>query len=230
MSLNSFTITSIESLNHTHTHTYIMDTNDIELRQRTNNGHTATNESASDYAHTNGTADAVDAANATQKQPPTVMQTKDNFYDALRIWLHQCQLQQMAYMCFPYYLSTNMPTPDSSASINTPFGTTSSQRYVANIINSYSSAVNQNRPNDFCVTMYLTVVFRLFSPARGRFAPFQPPPSFNSVQQPNLITGFEYVIAPVWKRFAAEAIDVIILSIVKLMFVFMLVDLFNIEM
>lgn len=43
-------------------------------------------------------------------------------------------------------------------------------------------------------------------------------------------SGYEYVIAPVWKRFFAEAIDVVILSIIKLMVVFMMIDLFNIQM
>lgn len=104
-----------------------MDANDTELRQRTHNDQSTINESPSVNSNEN---EFTDAANTTQnqQQPSNVMQTKDNFFDALRIWVHQCQLQQMAYMCFPYYLSTNMPMPDANASINTPFGITSSQR------------------------------------------------------------------------------------------------------
>lgn len=38
---------------------------------------------------------------------PNVIQTKEEYFDALRIWLQQVQLQQTAMAYFPYYLAAN---------------------------------------------------------------------------------------------------------------------------
>lgn len=46
----------------------------------------------------------------------------------------------------------------------------------------------------------------------------------------NLHGGFEYTIAPLWKRFIAEVIDVVILFLVKLMITFALVDMFDLNL
>lgn len=42
--------------------------------------------------------------------------------------------------------------------------------------------------------------------------------------------GYEYVIAPLWKRFMAELIDIMILFLIKLTITFAIVDLFDIEL
>lgn len=42
--------------------------------------------------------------------------------------------------------------------------------------------------------------------------------------------GYEYVIAPIWKRFVAETIDVLILFIIKLMAAFMIIDIFDVDL
>lgn len=96
-----------------------MDLNDTELRLKKTNDNMNKSESAE--------TDDTEAANAAQKM--SAIQTKDEFYDALRIWVQQYQLQQMAYMCFPYYVSSNMPTPDGP-SIHPSF-LAASQRYFA---------------------------------------------------------------------------------------------------
>lgn len=168
---------------------------------------------------------------------PTVIQTKEEYFDALRQWLQQVQLQQMAYAYFPYYLSANLPpnfnnmfTPSmpflSTAPIS-QFPQFSPAPPQMNPANSFPNVVNGNAPN----------------PAE----PFNRPPLFgNNLFQQNRNNymetmrqnmqilyqngGYEYVIAPIWKRFLAEAIDVIILFIIKLMVVFMMIDLFNIQM
>lgn len=38
---------------------------------------------------------------------PNVIQTKEEYFEALRIWLQQVQLQQTAMAYFPYYLAAN---------------------------------------------------------------------------------------------------------------------------
>lgn len=47
-----------------------------------------------------------DATNV--KSTSAVIQTKEEYFNALRVWLQQVQLQQMAYTYFPYYLSSNL--------------------------------------------------------------------------------------------------------------------------
>lgn len=42
--------------------------------------------------------------------------------------------------------------------------------------------------------------------------------------------GFEYIIAPIWKRFVAEAIDVALLFLIKLLLTFAIVDILNIDL
>lgn len=42
--------------------------------------------------------------------------------------------------------------------------------------------------------------------------------------------GYEYVIAPLWKRFVAEAIDAGVLFIAKLFLVFIMIDLFEMDL
>lgn len=42
--------------------------------------------------------------------------------------------------------------------------------------------------------------------------------------------GFEYVLAPLYKRFVAEVIDVVILFILKLIVAFMIIDIFEIDL
>lgn len=38
---------------------------------------------------------------------PNVIQTKEEYFEALRLWLQQVQLQQTARAYFPYYLAAN---------------------------------------------------------------------------------------------------------------------------
>lgn len=42
--------------------------------------------------------------------------------------------------------------------------------------------------------------------------------------------GYEYVIAPLWKRMVAEIFDIAILFMLKLMVAFMIIDIFEIDL
>lgn len=42
--------------------------------------------------------------------------------------------------------------------------------------------------------------------------------------------GYEYIIAPLWKRFLAELVDVAILFLIKVIVMFTIVDLFDINL
>lgn len=150
-------------------------TNECESEQETNNSK-------------NGTMNAV----------PAVIQTKEEYFDALRVWLQQVQLQQMAYTYFPYYLSSNMqPNPNNMFIPPMPFN--QQMGNFSQTGNNRNNAVN--RPSFFANN--------IFQPNRNNF--------FDNVRQNMQILqqngGFEYVIAPIWKRFLAEAIDVCIVQI-----------------
>lgn len=178
---------------------------------------------------------------------PTVIQTKEEYFDALRGWLQQVQLQQMAYAYFPYYLAANLqPNLNNVFIPSMPFLPTTTPPAAAAAAGAQSqfpafpaSPVNLNQPNNFANVGN--------GNAPNPADPFNRPPLFaNTLFQPNRNNymenmrqnmqilyqngGYEYVIAPIWKRFLAEAVDVILLFIIKLMVVFMMIDLFNIQM
>ncbi|XP_055315410.1 protein FAM8A1 [Sitodiplosis mosellana] len=159
--------------------------------------------------------------------PDAVIQTKEEYFDALRVWLQKVQLQQMAYTYFPYYLSSNL-----QPNINNVF--IPPMPFLPAQYPPFSAAAPTFNP-------------QLFPQAANGNNQAEPRPQFfgNNFFQPNRNNymdnvrqnmqilyqngGYEYVIAPIWKRFLAEAIDVIILFIIKLMIVFMMIDLFNIQ-
>lgn len=168
---------------------------------------------------------------------PAVIKTKEEYFDALRQWLQQVQLQQMAYTYFPYYLSSNlqanpnnmfMPSSGTSSTPQMPFFPPPFSAFPQMpMFTPQTNSINAGPDG-----------IRTIPP------PPQAPPVFaNNLFQPNRIDnirqnmqilyqngGYEYVIAPIWKRFIAESIDVFILFVIKLMIIFMMIDLFNIQM
>lgn len=175
-----------------------METDQSELKEL-NKTDNKTTESESEIEPANNKV--IDATNV-----PTVIQTKEEYFDALRVWLQQVQLQQMAYAYFPYYLSANLqPNLNNVFIPPMPF------------LPAQFPSVNLNQPNSFPI------------PANGNqpnpVDPFNRPPIFaNNIFQQNRNNymenmrqnmqilyqngGYEYVIAPIWKRFLAEAVDV----------------------
>lgn len=181
-----------------------METDQSELKQhKTDN---KTNETESENEQKN---EKVDTTNVQ-----TVIQTKEEYFEALRVWLQQVQLQQMAYAYFPYYLSANLqPNLNNVFIPSMPFLPPSQfpsftpASVNLNQPNSFANAVNGNQQN------------------AANEQPFNRPPIFaNNLFQQNRNNymenmrqnmqilyqngGYEYVIAPIWKRFLAEAVDV----------------------
>lgn len=159
---------------------------------------------------------------------PTVIRTKEEYFDALRVWLQQVQLQQMAYAYFPYYLSANLPpnmnnvfntsmpfpTPPSAAAaaaaaqfpafppapmgingINGPPGGGGIGQFnFANVGNAGGDGLNRGGP----------FIGNSIFQNRNQYME-------NMRQNMQILYqngGYEYVIAPIWKRVLAEAIDV----------------------
>lgn len=188
-----------------------MDTNQTELKHR-ETGSTKKNENESEMEQVNNKSDTTTSA---------ASQTKDEYFNALRAWLQQVQLQQIAYTYFPYYLSSNLqpnlnnvfisPMPFLPAQYPT-FSPSSAFVTQTN----FPNGVNGNAANTPDQLNQLNQLNR-------------PPIFANNFIQPNRNNyidnirenmqilhqngGYEYVIAPIWKRFLAEAIDVCIIII-----------------
>lgn len=225
-----------------------METEQTDLKHRnikTDNKKTAaTTESESESEQQKNDSQNVDtaaAANAatttTTNNVPTVIRTKEEYFDALRVWLQQVQLQQMAYAYFPYYLSANLP-PNMHNAFNAsmPFSTSTAAPAAAGRFPAFpATPLGINQPG-----AGIGFNFPNAGGNAGERAPFIGNNIFqnrnqymeNMRQNMQILYqngGYEYVIAPIWKRVLAEAIDVIILFIIKLMVVFMMIDLFNIQ-
>lgn len=203
-----------------------MDLNQSELKQR----NTAANSSAKE---SESSRDEINKNEPLSKptEIPTVIETKEEYFNALRIWLQQVQLQQMAYSYFPYYLSSNlqqnminnafMPSMPFFAQPQYPAIPTMQMFNAPNIDPTSADGTQQQQiPNP---AMHLN---NMFQQNRNDNADT----IRQNMQMMYQHGGYEYIIAPIWKRFIAETIDVVILFIIKLMIVFMLMDLFNIKL
>lgn len=135
-----------------------------------------------------------------------VIQTKEEYFDALRVWLQKVQLQQMAYTYFPYYLSSNLQPNINNAFISPmPFLPAQYPSFspAASTFNPqlFPQAANGNNPAEQRPPLFAN---NFFQPNRNNY--------MENVRQNMQILyqngGYEYVIAPIWKRFLAEAIDV----------------------
>ncbi|BFG05338.1 protein FAM8A1 [Drosophila madeirensis] len=127
--------------------------------------------------------------------------TKEAYFASLSEWAKQASISQNAMAMFPYYLLANYP-----------------QLFQPNPLLSSSPLRAQE--------------------AGSAAAPAAAPPAFrrfrvlDEVQQQETIQrvgGYEYVVAPFWKRAVAEAIDMFILFILKIIVTFGIVNLFDID-
>ncbi|XP_050067386.1 protein FAM8A1 [Anopheles maculipalpis] len=147
--------------------------------------------------------------------------TKQLYFDLLRTWVYHAELQSHMQTHFPYYLMSNYPqlfqlnagggVPSAFPNM-TGIPTTAGGSNVAGF-NAPGTATTQQGQN-------ATV-------NRGRnetIDPTRPDDAFNRHG------GYEYVIAPLWKRFAAEAIDIAIIFLLKIMTTLAFIDAFEIDL
>lgn len=214
-----------------------METDTNELKHRNNNNNSSKtadskktteseSESESGQSKQNSsknddlTASTATATTATTNVP-TVIRTKEEYFDALRVWLQQVQLQQMAYAYFPYYLSANLP-PNMNNVFNTsmPFPTPPPQAAAAAAAAAQFPAfppapmgINGQPGGGF---NFANAGNDALNRAGGPFignSIFQNRNQYMENMRQNMQIlyqngGYEYVIAPIWKRVLAEAIDV----------------------
>ncbi|KAH8320404.1 hypothetical protein KR067_002354 [Drosophila pandora] len=149
--------------------------------------------------------------------PAQELSTKEAYFASLAEWAKQASIAQNAMTMFPYYLMANYPQlfpGQPSASQPASLGQLPAASPGASAPGAHQT------------------------PAASPAGPPHPPPVFNrfrvldEAQQFDIIQrigGYEYVVAPFWKRAVAEAIDVFILFILKIILTFGIVNLFDLE-
>lgn len=132
----------------------------------------------------------------------TAAEERSEYFKKLEKWLHEAYAWQNMAAMFPYYLMSgqilNSPSGIPSYSPQTP-SVASTQRPVIDTNGEQNDSLRQRRAQDRIA------------------APFQPPGA----------EGFEYRIPPIWKRFAAEFIDLTLLFLLKFSIAFIAIDVFD---
>ncbi|EDV59454.1 protein FAM8A1 [Drosophila erecta] len=152
-------------------------------------------------------------------QKPQERSTKEAYFESLLEWAKQATLAQNAMLMFPYYLMANYPTMFQGLPASAAF---------------QSAALGHPQ----AATPQPSVQEAAGAPGHPAAAARSPPPNFRRLRfmdeaaQQEIIQrlgGYDYVLAPFWKRAIAETIDMFILFIVKIIITFGVVNLFNIE-
>ncbi|XP_017066194.1 protein FAM8A1 [Drosophila eugracilis] len=147
--------------------------------------------------------------------------TKEEYFASLAEWAKQAAIAQNAMMMFPYYLMANYPTMFQgqvasagfqSATFRQPHPATSSPPSVQGA--GAAAPVGTAAPAPAAV--------RDFSNLRVLDEAAQ----LETIQR---LGGYEYVVAPFWKRAVAETIDMLILFVLKIIVTFGVVNLFDMD-
>ncbi|XP_055591669.1 protein FAM8A1 [Uranotaenia lowii] len=149
--------------------------------------------------------------------PELTKTPKQMYFELLRIWVQQAQMQQQIQAYFPYYLMNNYPqlfqTPNGvpgAPAAGLPGALPSTGSAAAN-----GQVANTNQPNVPA------------GPNQRRLAEIMDPARQEEIINRN--GGYEYVIAPIWKRFVAEAIDIVIIFLLKVMTIMAFIDAFDMD-
>ncbi|XP_065073444.1 protein FAM8A1 isoform X2 [Ochlerotatus camptorhynchus] len=129
---------------------------------------------------------------------------KQIYFELLRTWVQHAQMQQQLQAYFPYYLLNNYPQLFQPAAgvAGTNGQPVAGNGVVANAAgNQVQAQPNTNQRRGA----------ELLDPARQE-------------------ESYEYVIAPLWKRFVAEAIDIVIIFLLKVMTTMAFIDFFDIDL
>ncbi|XP_055534129.1 protein FAM8A1 [Wyeomyia smithii] len=141
---------------------------------------------------------------------------KQIYFELLRAWVQHAQMQQQIEAYFPYYLANNYPQLFQSN--GTPAGVTSSSTSTtAGASTSSTIAPPEPPPAQVQQTANQRRATEILDPARQE-------------EIINRNGGYEYIIAPLWKRFVAEAIDIIIIFLLKVMTTMAFIDFLDIDL
>uniref|UniRef100_A0A182QXA9 RDD domain-containing protein n=1 Tax=Anopheles farauti TaxID=69004 RepID=A0A182QXA9_9DIPT len=145
--------------------------------------------------------------------------SKQMYFELLRTWVYHAEMQNHLQAHIPYYLMNNYPqlfqlnaggsVPSTvgsfmSGSTGSASGSAAGSNLAGTATVSGPNATANRARND------TTVATRLDNAARRR--------------------GIEFPIAPLWKRFAAEVIDIAIIFLLKIMMTLAFIDAFEIDL
>ncbi|XP_068144895.1 protein FAM8A1 [Drosophila tropicalis] len=167
--------------------------------------------------HDEKSKEANEGGNPNQSE----MSTKEAYFASLAEWAKQAAIQQNAMAMFPYYLMANYPqlfqsptaSPGTTAIPSTPFLGFGPQTAVP-------------APGAAAATEAAPAAFPPSRPAFNRFR------LLDEQQQRQIINtygGYQYVLAPFWKRALAEAIDMLMLFVLKIIVTFGIVNFFDLD-
>ncbi|KAH8285415.1 hypothetical protein KR054_008955, partial [Drosophila jambulina] len=143
------------------------------------------------------------------------LSTKEAYFASLAEWAKQASIAQNAMSMFPYYLLANYPQlfqgQTASQSLPVTLGQPTAPTPLAGspVPNSASNPAPPAPPQAF-----------------NRFRVLDEAQQLETIQR---VGGYEYVVAPFWKRAVAETIDVFILFILRIIITFGVVNVFDIE-
>ncbi|XP_058464464.1 protein FAM8A1 [Malaya genurostris] len=164
-------------------------------------------------------SDKPNEANPTASidSPSNTKTPKQIYFELLRAWVHHAQMQQQIQAYFPYYLMNNYPQlfqANGTAEVATAGtsgpaspGILPGQQIPTPGTGVQPSTVNLNQRR----------AAEILDPARQE-------------EIINRNGGYEYIIAPLWKRFIAEAIDIVIIFLLKVMTTMACIDFFDIDL
>lgn len=158
---------------------------------------------------------------STDQLPDPKLTAKEAYFEVLRVWVAQAKQQHAAAVNFPYYLMANphLLQPSQYPLNGMPYANNAQQRHPLNLPD-----IGRQQADDAAINRLL-MNYMNRNNRQNQFLN-------NQQRNEDIINqngGFEYVLAPLYKRFFAEVIDVVILFILKLIVAFMIIDIFEID-
>uniref|UniRef100_A0A182K0I7 RDD domain-containing protein n=1 Tax=Anopheles christyi TaxID=43041 RepID=A0A182K0I7_9DIPT len=149
--------------------------------------------------------------------------SKQIYFELLRTWVYHAEMQNHLHAHFPYYLMNNYPQLfQLNTGSNVPSNMPSMMGPYMN-----GTGTGTNGGNGSSSSVGGTGQGSNATGNRGRNETTDPTRPDDAI---NRHGGYEYVIAPLWKRFAAEAIDIAIIFLLKIMTTLAFIDAFEIDL
>ncbi|XP_037953859.1 protein FAM8A1-like [Teleopsis dalmanni] len=151
--------------------------------------------------------------------PVKELTAREAYFACLEQWVKNANISQNAMALFPWYLMNNYPQVFQNQQAG--FGMPTTETNQPNV----NPSANINTPNNAQPTPPpAAAAAPVVNNRRMRFLDDQ--------AQADLVFrhgGFEYVIAPFWKRVVAESIDFLLLLIVKIILSFTVLNIFDMD-
>uniref|UniRef100_A0A1A9WQX5 RDD domain-containing protein n=1 Tax=Glossina brevipalpis TaxID=37001 RepID=A0A1A9WQX5_9MUSC len=152
--------------------------------------------------------------------------TKEAYFASLNEWVKHANISQNAMALFPWYLMSTYPQVFQQQAglatlwaLPTAGATTTTQQQPP------QSASNQGIANANVNQAAVANIMGRMGNVGLRILSDQ-----SQVELIHLTGGYEYVIAPFWKRAVAEIIDILILLIFKISIIFVAISIFDLQM